>query len=113
MVKRGVTVALGTGQQDRVMCVDIADYKTRKLNELATVERRDRASDFYNTANSVLVSDGFFPFPDSIELAHQLGVNAVLAPHGGERFLQVVEAANKFGIAFVDLPGELRFFEHY
>ena len=112
MVRNGYTVALGTGQQDRVMCVDIAEYKNRKLMELADKEERNRYFDYF-VPGSVLVSDGFFPFPDSIELARKFGITAVLAPHGGDHFLDVVQAANESGIAFVDLPGDLRFFAHY
>ena len=111
-VKNGYTTGLGTGQQDRIMCIDIAAYKNRKLAELANKEGRRLAAD-YNIAGSVLVSDGFFPFTDSIELAKELGITAVLAPHGGERFQQVLDKANGFGMAFVDLPGEMRFFDHH
>lgn len=112
MVKDGYTTGLGTGQQDRIMCIDIAAYKNRKLAELAEKDGLQRAAD-YSISGSVLVSDGFFPFIDSIELAHQLGITAVLAPHGGQRFGEVLAKANEFEMAFVDLPGELRFFDHH
>ena len=112
MVKNGYTTALGTGQQDRVMCIDVAAYKAGKLDELTVKEGYERIAD-YSIPGSVLVSDGFFPFTDSIDLAHDLGITAVLAPHGGQRFNEVLEKATELGIAFVDLPGELRFFDHH
>ncbi|MBI3413328.1 MAG: hypothetical protein HY051_04585 [Candidatus Aenigmarchaeota archaeon] len=112
MVKDGYTTGLGTGQQDRIMCIDIAAYKNQKLAELAEKEGLTRVAD-YSIPGSVLVSDGFFPFTDSIELAHELGITAVLAPHGGERFNMVREKADELGLAFVDLPGQLRFFDHH
>lgn len=111
-VKNGYTTGLGTGQQDRIMCIDIAAYKNRKLAELANKEGRQLAAD-YSIPGSVLVSDGFFPFTDSIDLAKKLGITALLVPHGGERFQQVLDKANEFGMAFVDLPGEMRFFDHH
>ncbi len=112
IVKNGYTTGIGTGQQDRVMCIDIAAYKNRRLAELAEKEGRIRTAD-YNFAGSSLASDGFFPFTDSIELAHELGITAVLAPHGGMEFENVKKRADELGIAFVDLPGNLRFFDHH
>ncbi len=112
LVKNGYTTGLGTGQQDRVMCIDTAAYKNRKLAELAAREGKSRAAD-YDIAGSVLVSDGFFPFTDSIELAHDLGVTAVLAPHGGAKFGEVLAKADEYGMAFIDLPDKARFFDHH
>ena len=112
MIKNGYTTALGTGQQDRIMCIDIAAYKNRKLAELAEREHIERAAD-YAIPGSCLVSDGFFPFTDSIDFAHNLGITAVLAPHGGEHFNDVLAKTDEYGMAFVDLPGEMRFFDHH
>lgn len=112
MVKHGYTTGLGTGQQDRVMCIDIAAYKNRKLAELAAKENRERVVD-YRIKGSVLVSDGFFPFTDSIDLAHELDITAVLAPKGGKEHDNVLARAAELGIAFVDIPTELRFFDHH
>jgi phosphoribosylaminoimidazolecarboxamide formyltransferase/IMP cyclohydrolase len=112
MVKDGYTVGLGTGQQDRVMCIKIAADKNRDLAQLASEQNRERVAN-YETKGSRLASDGFFPYTDSIELANKLGITAVLAPHGGDRFKQVLEKADELGIAFIDLPGELRFFDHH
>jgi phosphoribosylaminoimidazolecarboxamide formyltransferase/IMP cyclohydrolase len=112
MVKNGYSTGLGTGQQDRIMCIDGAVYKNKRLTELAQKENRSRAAD-YSIKGSCLISDGFFPFTDSIELCGDLGITAVLAPHGGQNFDKVLAKANELGIAFVDLPGELRFFDHH
>ena len=112
LVKNGYTTALGVGQQDRVMCIDIAAYKNFRLAELAKKEGVERIAD-YTISGSVLVSDGFFPFTDSVELAHELGATALLAPHGGQRFTEVLSKADEYGMVFVDLPAEMRFFEHH
>ena len=120
-VKDGCTHAIGTGQQDRVMCIDIADYKNRRLVELFKKQNRERAEQEktllvraanYAIPGSVLVSDGFLPFTDSIDLAHDLGSTAVLAPHGGDKFEKVLARADDHGMAFVDLPGKMRIFKH-
>ncbi len=50
---------------------------------------------------SVLASDAFFPFADSIELAAEAGVTAVIQPGGSVRDNEVVSAADRSGIAMV------------
>ena len=112
IVRDGYTTGIGAGQQDRVMCIDIAAYKTRALEYLAEEEGVKRVEDF-RIHGSSLASDGFFPFPDSIDLADSLGIGAVLAPHGGQNFEKVLARADELGMAFVDLRGEMRFFDHH
>ena len=87
------TVGIGGGQPNRVDCVRIA------------VERAgDRA------AGSVMASDAFFPFPDSIEAAAQAGVTAVVQPGGSLRDSESVDAANRHNIAMVTTG--VRHFRH-
>lgn len=112
LVKNGYTTALAGGNQDRVGCIEIAAYKNRRLKELAVEEKKERVAD-YSLEGSALVSDGFFPFTDSIDLAYELGATAVLAPHGGKNVEAVIARAAKLGLAFVDLPAEMRFFDHH
>jgi phosphoribosylaminoimidazolecarboxamide formyltransferase/IMP cyclohydrolase len=49
--------------------------------------------------NSVLISDAFFPFRDSIEAANEYGVKFIVEPGGSIRDSEVIEACNEFGIA--------------
>jgi phosphoribosylaminoimidazolecarboxamide formyltransferase/IMP cyclohydrolase len=49
--------------------------------------------------NSVLISDAFFPFRDSIEAANEYGVKYIVEPGGSIRDEEVIEACNEFGIA--------------
>lgn len=51
--------------------------------------------------NSVLVSDAFFPFRDSIEAANEYGVKFIVEPGGSIRDDEVIEACNEYGIAMV------------
>ncbi|MFA5534553.1 MAG: bifunctional phosphoribosylaminoimidazolecarboxamide formyltransferase/IMP cyclohydrolase [Mariniphaga sp.] len=51
--------------------------------------------------DSVLVSDAFFPFRDSIEAANEYGVKYIVEPGGSIRDQEVIEACNAFGIAMV------------
>jgi len=50
--------------------------------------------------DAVLATDGFFPFPDSIEVAHSFGVGVVVAPGGSKRDNIVAERAKELGISF-------------
>ncbi len=51
--------------------------------------------------DSVLISDAFFPFRDSIEAANEFGVKYIVEPGGSIRDQEVIEACNEFGIAMV------------
>jgi len=121
-VKDGVTVGIGTGEQDRVGVAEIAvfkaytkyadalcfkkcgiPYKTFELE--AEQGKRDRKLlneiDEETKRNkggligSVMVSDAFFPFRDGIDAGIKQGVAAVVQPGGSERDFEVIEACNE------------------
>lgn len=100
IVKNGQTLAVGTGQQDRVGAVEQAIEKVQKKykgNE--TLE------------GAVLASDGFFPFPDAVESAIRVGITAFLQPGGSVSDYDVIETTNKAGVAML-FTGE-RCFSHH
>lgn len=78
------TVGVGAGQMSRVESVNIA---LRKAG--------DRAK------GSVLASDGFFPFRDSIDLAADAGVTAFVQPGGSVRDSECIRACDERGLAMV------------
>jgi len=86
-------VGVGAGQMSRVDSVEIAIRKAG-----------DRCR------GAVLASDAFFPFPDSIELAAQAGVAAIIQPGGSVNDPAVIEACNRHQIPLV-LTG-VRHFRH-
>ncbi len=51
--------------------------------------------------NSVVISDAFFPFRDSIEAANEYGVKYIVQPGGSIRDQEVIDACNEFDIAMV------------
>ena len=62
----------------------------------------DQSSDGgLSLAGSVVASDAFFPFPDGVEEAGKAGATAVIQPGGSVRDQDVIEAANKLGMAMV------------
>ena len=62
------------------------------------------------TKGSVVASDAFFPFADGLLAAVEAGATAVIQPGGSIRDDQVIEAADKAGIAMV-MTG-MRHFRH-
>lgn len=89
----GQTVAVGAGQMSRVDAVKIAAIKAQ-----------------LPLAGSVLASDAFFPFPDSIEEAARHGITAVIQPGGSVRDADSIAACDRLGLAMV-LTGT-RHFRH-
>ena len=120
--KNGASVAIGTGEQDRVGCVELAIHKAHTkyadvlafqehnmslyelmlkagtdagsaelLEELETRARKARAG----LQGTVLVSDGFFPFRDGVDVAVRQGVQAIAQPGGAMRDAEIVAACNE------------------
>jgi phosphoribosylaminoimidazolecarboxamide formyltransferase/IMP cyclohydrolase len=87
------TVGIGAGQMSRVDSVEIACSKAG-----------------YRTDGGFLASDAFFPMPDSIEMASEYKIRAIIQPGGSVRDADVIAACDRFGIAMV-FTGE-RHFRH-
>ena len=87
--KGNATIGIGTGQQDRVTAVRLA------------LEKAVGRGHGDEVAGSVIASDGFFPFRDSIDLIAEYGVTAVVQPGGSIRDKEVIAACNEHGIAMV------------
>lgn len=127
-VKDGATVAIGTGEQDRVGCVELAVHKayakyTDKLvfqkTGLSLYELAQKAADdprgadileeckteAHNArgglAGSSMVSDGFFPFRDGVDAAMAHDIAAIAQPGGSMRDMEVIRAVNERGVAMV------------
>ena len=54
-----------------------------------------------NIGDSVLISDAFFPFRDSVEAANEFGIKYIVEPGGSIRDEEVIAACDEFGIAMV------------
>jgi phosphoribosylaminoimidazolecarboxamide formyltransferase / IMP cyclohydrolase len=88
------TVGIGAGQMSRVDSSRIAAWKAKEAGEAAG-EREARAK------GSVVASDAFFPFADGLVAAAEAGATAVIQPGGSLRDHEVIEAADKAGLAMV------------
>jgi phosphoribosylaminoimidazolecarboxamide formyltransferase/IMP cyclohydrolase len=87
LARQEAAVGIGAGQMSRVDAVFLAIYKARQAG--------------HDPRGAVLASDAFFPFPDGVEQAAQAGVTAVIQPGGSIRDAEVIEAANRAGMAMV------------
>lgn len=121
-VKDGVTVGIGTGEQDRVGVAEIAvfkaytkyadalcfrkfgvPYKTFELEasqgkrDIAALREIDEEAkkDRGGLIGSCMVSDAFFPFRDGLDVGLKEGVTCVVQPGGSERDFEVIEACNE------------------
>ncbi|MCG6881043.1 MAG: IMP cyclohydrolase [Deltaproteobacteria bacterium] len=121
-VKGGVTVGIGTGEQDRVGVAEIGIFKayTKYADALCfkrhgvpykdlalQVEKgkadRDRLNEIdANTKTAKggligasMVSDAFFPFRDGVDVAIKEQISAIVQPGGSMRDFEVIEACNE------------------
>jgi phosphoribosylaminoimidazolecarboxamide formyltransferase/IMP cyclohydrolase len=81
------TIGVGAGQMARVTSAIIAGIKAKDAG--------------LDVPGSVMASDAFFPFRDSIDAAAEAGITAIVQPGGSMRDDEVIEAANEHGLAMV------------
>jgi phosphoribosylaminoimidazolecarboxamide formyltransferase/IMP cyclohydrolase len=93
LVKDGVAVGIGAGQQKRV-----------DAGKIAAMKADGRAK------GGACASDAFFPFRDGLDAAIEAGATAVIQPGGSIRDQEVIDAADEAGLAMV-FTGE-RHFKH-
>jgi phosphoribosylaminoimidazolecarboxamide formyltransferase/IMP cyclohydrolase len=93
LAEGGRTVGVGAGQMSRVDAVRLSIEKAKPT-----------------ARGTVLASDAFFPFRDSVDAAAAAGVTALIQPGGSVRDDEVIQAANERGISMI-FTG-LRHFKH-
>jgi phosphoribosylaminoimidazolecarboxamide formyltransferase/IMP cyclohydrolase len=121
-VNDGVTVGIGTGEQDRVGVAEIAIYKAyikyadtlcfkkygisykeleAEINQgkkdAGLKEEIDKATaDAHGgLIGSTMISDAFFPFRDGVDVAIKEGIRAIVQPGGSLRDFDSIEACNE------------------
>ncbi len=100
----------GGGQPNRVVATRLALEKARQnlAAELGGAEEDEGVGKAMGDA--LLVSDAFFPFPDSIEAAAEAGIRRIYQPGGSIRDRQVVRRCNELGVSMVFTA--IRHFRH-
>ena len=86
-VKDSTLVAIGMGMTSRVDAARAAFAKAKDMG--------------LDLQGCVCASEAFFPFRDSVDMAHQMGVSAIIQPGGSIRDDEVIEACDEYGIAML------------
>jgi phosphoribosylaminoimidazolecarboxamide formyltransferase/IMP cyclohydrolase len=81
------TIGVGAGQMSRVYSAKIAGIKA--------------ADEKLEVRGSVMASDAFFPFRDTVDAAAAAGITAIVQPGGSMRDPEVIAAADEHGLAMV------------
>jgi phosphoribosylaminoimidazolecarboxamide formyltransferase/IMP cyclohydrolase len=95
--RNGTSLAIGTGQQDRIGAIENSIEKAHKLGR--------------SLEGSVLSSDGFLPKLDNVEALAKERVSAIVQPGGSVEDQAIIKACDEHDIAMV-LTGE-RSFRHF
>ena len=95
VVRDNHTIGVGAGQTNRVGSAEIALKQAREAGF---------------TEGLILASDGFLPFDDTVALATQYGVSAIVQPGGSIRDADAVAKADELGITM--LFTGVRHFKH-
>lgn len=96
-VNNGITIAIGTGQQERIGAVEQAIAKAKQKG--------------HSLVGFAMASDAFFPSRDSIDAVAKEGVTAIIFPGGSINDAEIIKAANEHNIALA-ITGE-RCFAHF
>jgi phosphoribosylaminoimidazolecarboxamide formyltransferase/IMP cyclohydrolase len=87
LAKNGQLIGMGCGQTSRVDALKQAITKAESFG--------------LDLKGSVLASDAFFPFADSVEIAHKAGVIAVIQPGGSIKDQDSIDYCNAHDIPMV------------
>jgi len=86
--KTGIyTLGIGAGQQSRVHVVKLAAQKAIEFG--------------HDLKDSVMGTDSFFPFPDGLIAATEVGAKAIINPGGSIRDEEIISKANELGISLI------------
>lgn len=87
LAKAGQLLAAGVGQTSRVDALKQAIEKARHFG--------------FDLNGAVMASEAFFPFPDSVEIANQAGITAVVQPGGSIKDQLSIDYCNEHDMAMV------------
>ncbi len=135
VVNNGHVIGIGSGQQSRILCSGLAlgkaniwyqksqldysflkehaDMKRTDLDQLIEQKREEAFGNqimLNQLPDSCLLSDGFFPQKDNIELAHKYGVKYIATPMGSIRDQEIIDTCDKLGITLINTG--VRLFHH-
>ncbi|MFM8786079.1 MAG: bifunctional phosphoribosylaminoimidazolecarboxamide formyltransferase/IMP cyclohydrolase PurH, partial [Bacteroidota bacterium] len=96
LVKNRQLIGSGTGQTSRIDAMRQAAHKARTFD--------------FDVQGAIMASDAFFPFADSVEVAWQEGIRAVIQPGGSVKDQDSIDFCDRNGMCMV-MTG-VRHFKH-
>lgn len=96
LVKKKQLIGMGAGQTSRVDALRFAIEKSRNFG--------------FDLRGAVMASDAFFPFADSVELAHEAGIDAIIQPGGSIKDQESIDFCNQNDMVMI-FTG-IRHFKH-
>ncbi|MCB9264013.1 MAG: bifunctional phosphoribosylaminoimidazolecarboxamide formyltransferase/IMP cyclohydrolase [Lewinellaceae bacterium] len=87
LVKDKQLIGMGCGQTSRVDALKQAILKARSFG--------------FNLEGAVMASDAFFPFSDSVQIAQEAGITAVVQPGGSIKDQESIDFCDEHGMAMV------------
>ncbi|MGB3781157.1 MAG: bifunctional phosphoribosylaminoimidazolecarboxamide formyltransferase/IMP cyclohydrolase [Tunicatimonas sp.] len=87
LARDGQLLASGVGQTSRVDALRQAIAKAQSFG--------------FDLSGAVMASDAFFPFPDCVEIAHEVGIRAVIQPGGSIKDQASVDVCDQHGMEMV------------
>lgn len=91
LAKNKALLGAGAGQMSRVNSARLASQIARTYG----------GGDAVDPAGCSLASDAFFPFPDSLDWAKEIGATAVIEPGGAKKDQDVIDRADELGLAMI------------
>lgn len=128
LARDGQVIGVGAGQQSRIDCTRLAATKAERWflrqhprmlgiamggqmkrperdnavdEAIRAMDERERGTWLEGLREVALGSDGYFPFRDSIDRAHDSGVRYVVQPGGSTRDDEVIRACDEYGMTMV------------
>ena len=87
LVRDGMLIGLGAGQPSRIDSAKIAIEKAKEFG--------------HKVKGSVMISDGFFPFPDSVQIGIGNGIKCFVEPGGSKRDNESISACEKANASLI------------
>ena len=110
----GVACGIGSGQQNRVDCIEIAGKKSKEWLSRQTNNMKynnynlfNENYDFIKQPYLIMSSDGFLPFEDNVEMAKKYNVSMIIQPGGSIRDDDVEKKATELDIEIIKTGNRL------
>jgi phosphoribosylaminoimidazolecarboxamide formyltransferase/IMP cyclohydrolase len=93
VIKDQAAIGIGCGQTNRIWAAEQALERAQNVVKSGVTSSDENAT--------VLISDAFFPFDDTVRAAAKYGIKAIVQPGGSIRDEDSIKACDELGISMV------------